>query len=701
MRVRLLPIFLLIIALCAVPAAAQEPLNPDAPAEAGSLTLTPGFQPDPYRIPTIIIGGGDVDANSRQLGTDCVGFITTTPDFRLLMTAPQALLRFIFIADTITADATLVVRAPDGRFLCNNNAFGLLNPMVDVTDAPAGDYAIWIGAFTPNTPMFGALYFTSRDSVIPGSTGLLMPVETTMPTLDPAIALTPTRSPGTFLDPALPPVHGDTTLTTGFLPDPFWTLVIGGGFLPVPALDGEAPEFSACAGFVESAPDFTAHWSAQSTRMRIHFIPASVGGVEPDTALIVRGPDGRFSCNRDFAPGFTRPSVEFISPIPGDYVIWVANEDVPGAAAPGLLYFTELTTTPDTLVQAATQAIPMINGPSPDAVGRAVIFDASAIDPMAVPIDEFAAPAGTIDLEALNPDARGPRGLLCEGFVSATPTISVTLPLAFPYLRVFFIAEDPQIDPVLVVRMPDGQWYCGDDVQQNLNPQVDIVGNAATGLASVWVGTYDGSTPARGTLYLTRGQANVNDPLQAANLTGLAAFDPGAFPTATRDPMVVVMPTTPPVFNNALPTPAGNQGFAAAVLEPYAATNYGETALVSAVAPHTLQAIAGGDVDATVLGGECVGFISAQPDYRLIWSGSFNTLRIFFTGDGDATLVVLDPNGTMHCNDDSFTTQSPTVDIAAAPPGVYNIWIGSYAPGGAITGTLRITEDLNRNPLNP
>jgi len=137
------------------------------------------------------------------------------------------------------------------------------------------------------------------------------------------------------------------------------------------------------------------------------------------------------------------------------------------------------------------------------------------------------------------------------------------------------------------------------------------------------------------------------------------------------------------------------------VLEPYAATNYGETALVSAVAPHTLQAIAGGDVDATVLGGECVGFISAQPDYRLIWSGSFNTLRIFFTGDGDATLVVLDPNGTMHCNDDSFTTQSPTVDIAAAPPGVYNIWIGSYAPGGAITGTLRITEDLNRNPLNP
>ncbi len=697
MRVRLLFTFLLIFTLWVDSAAAQEPLNPEADAESGSLTLVPGFQPDPYRVPVVIVGGGDVDANTRQLGTNCVGFITTTPDFRLLLSGPQPLLRFIFIADTITADATMIVRAPDGRFLCNNNAYGLLNPLVDVTDALAGDYAIWIGGFTPNMPMFGALYFTSRSTVIPGSTGLLAPVETVMPTVDPIAALTPTASPGTFLDADAPPVHGDATLSHGFQPDPFWTMVIGGGFLPVPALDGESPALSSCAGFTESAPDFEVHWAGQSTRLRIHFIPASQNGSESDAALIVRAPDGRYLCNRDFAPGFTRPSVEFINPMPGSYTIWVAHEDAPGEAAPGLLYITELTTTPETLVQAETQSLSIVNGLSPNAIGQAVIFDASAPDPMAVPVQELSTPLDSVDLEVLNPDVQG----LCEGVVSAAPTISVTLPLAFPYLRAFFVADNPQVDPVMVVRMPDGRWYCGDDVQQNLNPQVDIVGSAATGLASVWVGTYDGTTPVQGTLYLTRGQADVNNPLQASGLVGLSAFAPGAFPTPTRDPMVVVLPTTPPVFNNALPTPAGGQAFAAAVFNPYAATNYGETSLISAAVPHTVQGIAGGDIDASALGGDCVGFMSAQPDYRIIWSGGFSTLRFFFTGDGDATMAVLAPDGVIRCNDDSFTTQNPTVDIAAAPPGVYNIWLGSYAPESVSVGTLHITEDLNRSPLSP
>jgi hypothetical protein len=31
----------------------------------------------------------------------------------------------------------------------------------------------------------------------------------------------------------------------------------------------------------------------------------------------------------------------------------------------------------------------------------------------------------------------------CEGFVSPQPTMMISLPQAFPYLRVFFIASDP------------------------------------------------------------------------------------------------------------------------------------------------------------------------------------------------------------------------------------------------------------------
>jgi hypothetical protein len=84
-----------------------------------------------------------------------------------------------------------------------------------------------------------------------------------------------------------------------------------------------------------------------------------------------------------------------------------------------------------------------------------------------------------------------------------------------------------------------------------------------------------------------------------------------------------------PVIQNALPTPEGAQAFAVSLLDPYAATNYGEVTLISAVAPHTVQAIAGGSVDASALGGGCVGWVSANADYRVYWSGGFSTLRFF------------------------------------------------------------------------
>jgi serine protease Do len=86
---------------------------------------------------------------------------------------------------------------------------------------------------------------------------------------------------------------------------------------------------------------------------------------------------------------------------------------------------------------------------------------------------------------------------------------------------------------------------------------------------------------------------------------------------------------------------------------------------------------------------------------RLNWSGTSQQLRIFFeatTTGGDTTLIVNDPTGAWHCNDDaSGNTLNPLVVLTQPRAGQYDIWVGSYSMGEGITGTLYISE-TNRAP---
>ena len=44
------------------------------------------------------------------------------------------------------ADTTLVIRTPDGRFLCNDDTYGL-NPSVEQPSWPLGRYMVWVGSY--------------------------------------------------------------------------------------------------------------------------------------------------------------------------------------------------------------------------------------------------------------------------------------------------------------------------------------------------------------------------------------------------------------------------------------------------------------------------------------------------------------------------------------------------------------------------
>ncbi|MDP3516845.1 MAG: hypothetical protein Q8S94_06730 [Pseudohongiella sp.] len=109
----------------------------------GELNLSAGFQPDP--LIRSLIAGGTTAVNSQNAG--CSGFITGAPDFRLNYTRGDYGLG-IFAASDI--DTTLIVRAPDGQWHCNDDSEHLsgLNPGVSFSSPASGRYDIWVGVFS-------------------------------------------------------------------------------------------------------------------------------------------------------------------------------------------------------------------------------------------------------------------------------------------------------------------------------------------------------------------------------------------------------------------------------------------------------------------------------------------------------------------------------------------------------------------------
>jgi hypothetical protein len=115
--------------------------------------------------------------------------------------------------------------------------------------------------------------------------------------------------------------------------------------------------------------------------------------------------------------------------------------------------------------------------------------------------------------------------------------------------------------------------------------------------------------------------------------------------------------------------------------------------------PTSVNVTSGGAIDARQLGigPGCIGWVTRQPDWVVNFSGTTGNLRFFVTGNTDTTLIVNAANGQWACNDDSFSTTSPTVDIPGAGPGHYDVWVGSYSQGNPAQAMLHVTE-LNNHP---
>jgi serine protease Do len=285
------------------------------------------------------------------------------------------------------------------------------------------------------------------------------------------------------LDFSLSPTYGETKLAAGFLSDPFTTEVTSGGVVSGSYLPEQ------CTGWASEAPDFRLFWTGDTNELRIFF---EAFDSSDDATLIINLPDGTWRCNDDASDSTLNPMVVFTNPAIGQYDIWVGSFSE-GEYIAGNLSITELDLEPgnDTWLNESTGDLDF----TADAL-FGVINLAAGFTPD--PHTATATAGGSVHLSSSRASSAG-----CVGWASEAPDFKFHWTGTTADLSIFFTADDPDDDTVLVINTPDGQWICNDDAHGlTLNPQLKLSAFGA-GRYDIWVGTYSQGEYVRGTLSIT------------------------------------------------------------------------------------------------------------------------------------------------------------------------------------------------------
>lgn len=300
-------LLLLLWALLAAGAHAQEDtLDPEGEPAFLRMNLEAGFVLDPFVVS--VIGGGDVDTS--ELGEGCAGFVNANPTVRVNYTGEADFLKAFFYSDH---DPMLLVRTPDGEYLCNDDINPLLlDPSVELQNPPQGEYALWVGSFAEGQLIPGFLVFTANPQIGAG-------------TFDPSALVMRESVPDEALRAERLPM--DTLLTQAKLApasvaagdDPLTQEITAGGDVPAFNLDTGT---TACTGFINAEPSLVFDWSGEAEALRVYFEGDS------DATMLIRGPDGAFFCNDD-ADGSRNlnPLVEIAAPAEGQYSVYIGSFD--------------------------------------------------------------------------------------------------------------------------------------------------------------------------------------------------------------------------------------------------------------------------------------------------------------------------------------------------------------------------------------
>jgi len=317
-------------------------------------------------------------------------------------------------------------------------------------------------------------------------------------------------------DPAADAIFGSVNVSAGFVLDPTLLTLIAGGSVPANTLQED------CAGHISSAPSAVLNLGVADVEMlRLFFFS------DDDTTLTVVTPSGEVLCNDDAGAGLLDPSVDITSPDTGRYAVFVGSYSS-GQLAPGFLVATsrnDISTASLNLGDLVTRALGAAN-----ASGQGIplpAFDVSKIDLAAEPTSSalsLAAGFGTTSVEAsgggeISAVSLDTLGNICNGNISAAPSLVVTVEDDLPFVRIFF---NGMADSTLMIFRDDGAYVCNDDSNGQLNPSLDFT-DAAPGTYAVYVGSFDVLQTVTGTLVITEDPSVQAETLGSAPLIAPAA----------------------------------------------------------------------------------------------------------------------------------------------------------------------------------
>ncbi|MBR9826809.1 MAG: hypothetical protein GYB36_13580 [Alphaproteobacteria bacterium] len=425
---------------CASAAQAQDW---SAPPAYGYSNLNAGFSDDPRSID--IQAGGAIDASA--LSSECFGFITHQPSHSVNYDAGSWPLYFSAATDL---DGVMVVRAPDGSFHCNDDAYADhmgLNPGVMFETPQSGEYDIWVGGLG-----YGAGYRPGQLHI--SEVGYFNTNRFARPPMA-----------------GMQPEHGRVALRAGFAPDPHRMQVTAGGDVNA----GRTIDTGMCWGSIDQAPDAWVDYTASEDFDLFFSLGADV-----DTTLIVQGPDGLWHCDDDSA-GNLNPGLRLTEPQSGRYAVW-AGRYSNGPITPAELFVSELGYLGD------TDGPPMLDPALPPNYGSVALNAGFIPDPH------------TVSLQAGgDQDVWDAVGGFCRGHASRAPDYNLEYQAGGFDL---YISAVMQGDATLIVNGPDGQYYCDDDSAGDLNPGL-LIDGPQSGTYNIWVGTYSDIDPVPASLHIS------------------------------------------------------------------------------------------------------------------------------------------------------------------------------------------------------
>lgn len=224
----------------------------------------------------------------------------------------------------------------------------------------------------------------------------------------------------------------------------------------------------------------------------------------------------------------------------------------------------------------------------------------------------------------------------CAGFIGDEPDLFIHVSEERVLRLQASPVDDPNADLVMAAMSNSGTVLCSDDAD-GLNPRIESA--FSPGQYRVWVGAFEEGKEQSF-------QVRVSDVL-------------------------LELPDGP--------VPSSIDGGAFGGLSVSAETGHG-----------TLRGRGGGTREANTIGPGCVGFIGMQPDHVLRLESAMRLRVTARATDADLVLLLQDSQGRVLCNDDADGRNPALFEDMGA--GVWNVYVGSYAPSHYPEYVLRVSR---------